>query len=91
MCGQNAEVERWYRQLINGNVKTGLGIIQNRRKLGLFHGSLVFVAVVVFMFVVIVSVVVIVVQRLIHYRGRRPRRTIGCGWERIGPLTTVDV
>ena len=26
ICCQNAGVERWYRQLINGNVKSGLGI-----------------------------------------------------------------
>ena len=28
---------------------------------------------------------VVVVRRLVRFRGRRPRWTIGCVWERLGP------
>ena len=54
-------------------------------KWGLFQGPVRVVVVVGFIFIVIVIVdaVVVGVKRLIHYRGRRPRRIIGCVWERI--------
>ena len=38
ICRQNAGVERCYRRFINGNIKSGFNVNQNRGKVGLFQG-----------------------------------------------------